>query len=232
MSKEKDAVIHRIRSLLAKTVSNGCSEAEAMMAASKAAEIMDQHDIQTIDLGEKSVFVELVRQNVRHDIMKRTLAVSVAKYCGCFIVLSGSDMKMMGRDIDIVMAEWLYDTLVNHVARGLKDHMSGCHTLPSYQKTSRKNGFILGACNRIGERLGELMEVRVSQSNALVLTRATEARSAFIEQLESTGGKLGKSRKARSLYAGDSSMSAGRAHGDKATFNRPVANSGSNKKLG
>lgn len=221
MSKEKEAIIHRIRSLLAKTTGNGCSEAEAMMAASKAAEMMDQHDIQTIDLGEKSVFVEFARENVRHDIMKRALGMAVAKYCGCYMVMSGPDMKMMGRDIDIVMSEWLYDTLVNHVARGLKAHMSGKHTLPSAHKTMLKNGFILGAVRRISERFDELMAVRVVQSNALVLTRQTEARDAFVAKFEETGGKI-QNMRSRSVYASDESIVAGRAHGDKARFTRPL----------
>lgn len=219
----KEAIIHRIRSLLAKTIENGCSEAEAMMAASKAAAMMDQYDIQTIDLGEKSVFVEFTRTNVRHDIIKRSLGMSVAKYCGCYMVLAAKDMKMMGRDIDIVMAEWLYDTLVRHCFRGLKAHMSGHHTLPSAQKTMRKNGFILGAVRRIDERLDQMMEVRVVHSNALVLSRQTEAKSAFVTALTAQGGKLKGNMKSRPVYASNDSMSAGREHGDKANLSRPIS---------
>jgi hypothetical protein len=221
-----EAIIHRIRSLLAKTIENGCTEAEAMMAASKAAEMMDEHDIRTIDLSEKSVFVELIRSGVRHDILKRNLGIAVAKYCGCYMILSGMDMKLMGRDMDIVMAEWLYDTLVAYCARGLKDHMSGKHLLPSNQKTMLKNGFILGAVRRISERLEEMMKVRVVQSNALVLSRVSEAKEAAIAKIEANGGKLKDARKARSIYAGQSSMDAGRAHGDRANLSRPISGNG------
>lgn len=227
-----EAIIHRIRALLAKTTSNGCTEAEAMMAASKAAELMDQHDIQTIDLGEKSVFVEFTRKNIRHDIMKRRIAWAVTQYCGCYMIFIDLDIRVMGRDIDVVMAEWLFDTLVEYVTRGLKTHMSGKHSLPSAQKTQIKNGFIIGAANRIAERLTEMMKVRVVQSNALVLSKGKEAKNAFVKKFTAEGGKINGVMRPKKVYYSRDSLSAGQEHGDRANLSRPLSSSKENIMIG
>ena len=40
----------RIQALRAKTQDNGCTEAEAMMAAAKVAELLDRHDLSLSDV--------------------------------------------------------------------------------------------------------------------------------------------------------------------------------------
>ena len=42
---ERSKIAARIRALLAKTVENGCTEAEALSAAAKVAELLDRHDL-------------------------------------------------------------------------------------------------------------------------------------------------------------------------------------------
>lgn len=147
-----------------------------------------------------------------------------AKYSGCYILYYGTKMRMMGRDIDMLMAEWLFDTLVAHVTKGLRDHMSGYHLHSSLFKTARKNGFILGAINRLFERVNEMLAVRVVQSNALVLCREGEAKDAMYAKLEEEGSKVGKSRKSRTLKAASNlSYSDGQKCGDKASLSHQVS---------
>lgn len=49
MSNKTD-YIRRIRSLLEKTVENGCTEAEAMLAAEKAADLMAEYELTLTDI--------------------------------------------------------------------------------------------------------------------------------------------------------------------------------------
>src|SRR5262245_57916876 len=41
----RERIIERVRALLAMTVVNGCTEAEAMLAAAKAAKLMEEYDL-------------------------------------------------------------------------------------------------------------------------------------------------------------------------------------------
>jgi hypothetical protein len=215
-----EKIIDRVKALLAKTVQNGCSEDEAFSAAKKAQEIMDQYDIDNTDLVEKSEFVQFLRGGVKADIMKRRLMAAVAKYCGCYVVLLHTGAaQVTGRDVDIVMAEWLYDSLDRYLTRELKSHMSGHHKDPGAEKTNRKNGFIVGACNRIADRLEEMTKVRSEQSNALVVSRQQESKGAYLALNE--GAKI-RAGRASTINVSQESMKDGAAAGDRANFSRPI----------
>ena len=58
MNGDKDAIAHKIRSLLAKTVENGATEAEAMLAAEKARKIMDEHRLTQTDIEIEAEEIE------------------------------------------------------------------------------------------------------------------------------------------------------------------------------
>lgn len=223
-----EKIIDRIKALLSKTVQNGCTEDEAFLAARKAQEIMDQYDIDNSALAEKSEFVQFLREGVKTDIMKRRLIVAVTDYCGCYVVLRHTGAaEVTGRDVDIVMAQWLYDTLNSYLSRELKNHMSGHHKDPGAEKTRRKNGFIVGACRRITERLEEMAHVRSEKGNALVVARSKESENAYLALNEGIKLRHGRSS---SVSVSGSSMAAGRDAGDRASFSRPI-NSGSKTQL-
>ena len=52
-----DKLTIRIRALLAKTVDRGCTEAEALAAASKAKALMDEHQVSLTDLDDSEGYV-------------------------------------------------------------------------------------------------------------------------------------------------------------------------------
>jgi hypothetical protein len=56
-------IIERVRALLAMTTKNGCTEAEAMTAAAKAAELMEEYDLELRDV--KSLEDERIPQQSR-----------------------------------------------------------------------------------------------------------------------------------------------------------------------
>ena len=52
--EELDKVLSRIQALRSKTVEQGCTEAEALLAASKVAELLDQYGLTLSEIGMKS----------------------------------------------------------------------------------------------------------------------------------------------------------------------------------
>ena len=50
MSNERDRLRSRIAALAAKTIANGCTEAEALAAAAKVAELLDRHALSMSDV--------------------------------------------------------------------------------------------------------------------------------------------------------------------------------------
>jgi hypothetical protein len=84
-SSPMDKLRTRIAALLAKTVANGCTEAEALAAAAKAAELLDRHNL---TIGE----VELARSPCRRHLYRpprklraamEACAAAIAHYCDC-----------------------------------------------------------------------------------------------------------------------------------------------------
>lgn len=64
MTTNRDKLIHKIRALMAKTVENGCTEAEMMAAMSMAQAMMDAYDVSLDDIEETK------REKAVHEIMK------------------------------------------------------------------------------------------------------------------------------------------------------------------
>ncbi len=79
-----NAVASRIRALLAKTVDKGCTEAEAMTAATKAKELMDKYQI---DLSDTELEEEGFKCGTTEGAEKRKfnvqrwIASAIAEYC-------------------------------------------------------------------------------------------------------------------------------------------------------
>jgi hypothetical protein len=50
MADELEKLKNRLLALRAKTIANGCTEEEALLAATKVAELLDRHDLSLSDL--------------------------------------------------------------------------------------------------------------------------------------------------------------------------------------
>ena len=65
---DRDAILARIRALLAKTVANGCTEAEAVAAAELAAKLLAKHNL-TLDEAELEWVAEPDSQSLDDDFL-------------------------------------------------------------------------------------------------------------------------------------------------------------------
>lgn len=101
MSKD---IIKKIKSLMAKTTENGCTESEALLAAKKAAELMQRYNLSLSQIEIESEKYDADGRRFATGNVKRHFhgvvhcANNVAELCGCKGYMSGFDMVFFGSE--------------------------------------------------------------------------------------------------------------------------------------
>jgi hypothetical protein len=234
MQMQKSKLIDRIKALLAKTIENGCTMAEAMTAFEKAQAMMREHGVSEMDVAPETEEIIQERERIRNaNHIARSLAASIARFCGVRVYrdqvnTSSSDIVFTGFEGDVLLAKWMLDTLTKFVIRERDAFIAGDADLICIKRSNPKryrlsvNGFEIGAVNRISCRLFDLAPIAnvpeaPTDGKALVATKG-----AMIDAyLANNGVRLTSARKGgRRGYS--STADAGRAAGDRASFSRPV----------
>jgi hypothetical protein len=229
MTIERESVLNKIRALLAKTMENGCSEAEAMAALGKAQAMKDAYAITEAELNltkeEKAILRREPPGTKDPHRIKYNLLYAVQKFCNCKAWRQrrneGGGMVFCGLPSDAQFATWLLDTLTAFVQTELVNHLMEAE--PSNEdRREAIRGFVLGCTERISDRLIELCDqsATLASSNAKALVVVKDA--AVQAKLDEIGIHLctGSS----SCGAIDqSSYRAGKTAGDRAGFGRPVS---------
>jgi len=80
-----DRLKARIQGLRAKTTDNGCTEAEALSAAAKVAELLDRYDLSLTDVEIRDATCERLEYEARHNkrIPLEECIGAVANFCDC-----------------------------------------------------------------------------------------------------------------------------------------------------
>jgi Protein of unknown function (DUF2786) len=224
---DRNSIIDKIKALLTKTTANGATEAEMLSALDKASAMMDAYDISDEDV--KIAKEVVVKQHADppdlkdpHSI-KWQLSYAVAQFCGVRIFRSRHEtgLKCIGMPSDVEFAMWLLDTLADFVFAELYEHLIGC-LAPKGERRVIMRSFTEACCERIGDRLRELVEqskaAQTSIGRELVVVKDA-AIKAFMKEHDihlrtCCGGSSSNINTAASA--------AGRAAGDRALFGRPA----------
>ena len=213
---------------MAKTVENGCTEAEMLSAMSMAQAMMDAYDVSLDDIEETK------KEKATHETMKdmrdphhirNNLCVRVSEFTNTKAwTVNKVKFKFAGLISDVEFAMWLLEHLTLFVQKELKNYLwaNGFQSLDASSKRRVINGFVIGCTGRINKRLGELIEQgedkRNDNANALIVVK-----NALIDDhMKELGLNLRMPRKRGSCIHGDS-YAAGQSAGDRATFGRPVS---------
>lgn len=230
----------RIKALLAKTTENGCSEAEAMAAATKARELMDKYQI---DLGAVGMEAEGVEKRATENSTYKTfgirwrLAYSIMSFCD--VKCWSSKQKQIiffGLQSDADFATWLIESLDAFIQRSAVEYMMWVkpEDLPTGTKMPRweaEKAFILGAIHRITERLKALTAERHREMAAGTGKSLVVVKSAIVNKAFSALGMKLRSSSSKTTFHGGSAYQAGQAAGDRASFGRPVNGGGGTRLL-
>lgn len=109
-----DKLRTRIEGLRAKTTENGCTEAEALLAAAKVAELIDRYDLSLTDIEIRDAPCERLAYETRH---KKRIPLddcigAIASFCDCRVwrektATKDSRYVFFGLRSDVEMAQYL-----------------------------------------------------------------------------------------------------------------------------
>ncbi len=226
---DRKKLIERIKALLSKTTANGCTEAEAMAALEMASRMMDAHNIADADItfgGEETVQEGFAYK--RNNFVPKSVAYAIARYTGTKVWnatgWAGKDSEIIyfGLESDVMLANWLTSTLNDCAQRALKDYLKGLAFPTTRHKTFARNGFLMGFCSRVSDRM-EALEEASRQASPVVNGRAlVVVKGALVEEaFAGMNLRLKDGRRTR-RRAGADAYGAGKAAGDRANFSRPV----------
>lgn len=190
--ENRDSILGKIRGLMQKTVMNGCTEAEAMLAAEKVDELMQEYEVQMSDLqfqeqvcdkliidtgGRKRHAIEVALSNIAYFTDTR------------FWYNTGTTRKYIffGMEKDREIAEYLYYLMRRAADRGAE--LFGMFNpdliyKETWEQHSSADSFRIGLCRRVGDRLSELKRLRTASMHEttgrdLVVVKSAVVTEAF-----------------------------------------------------
>lgn len=246
---EVDKVKTKIFHLLNKTLANGCTEAEALAAARKAGQLMDQYGLNMSDIEIKTegcVQGEIIigKKNGTAGVKRGVLDTCVgglAAYCGVKVWFSHgggkpSAYRFFGLKHDVEIFEYLYAVLES----AMRFELETFKKTEYYRQKSeahRGNGktmvvsFSKGFCSRIytklmamkDERNGNMARDAEKTGRNLVVVKD----AIVTEEFAKLNLNLGNAK--RAVGAKDwRAAQAGRDAAEKVSFNKGVRDGGNN----
>jgi len=223
----KDGLAQKLRALQNMTVANGCTESEALVAAAKAAELLERYGLSLEELKaaapDQICDSDSVDCGRRHTHEAQFLAPKIAEFTKTKIWLSRTrtDVRLtfFGLKADVQIASYLFTVFrtametewaIYWVSNKEEHH---CHG-----KTVRKS-FLMGMIKRLNARLSALIEAAksgpaLSESREIIVLKAQIVEKAFRD----LNLRLEKSRRTTRVYFDSRAYAAGQLAGEKVSI--------------
>jgi hypothetical protein len=171
-----DSIKKKIRALLSKTVENGVTEGEAMLAAAKAAELMEKYDIETADLAEPVEGIGEAMLDIdpaMSDALWR-IGIAIGELCMCrFLVyqVNRSKVVFVGYDSDREIAAYLMGICGRALGNETEAEDRRNKLFVKHVRLRKRLGFIEGMSTRLAERISKLAWKRKQGGTGLVVVK-------------------------------------------------------------
>lgn len=215
----RKSIAAKIRALLTKTVANGCTEDEAMIAAEHAGKLMEDYDLEYEDI-EAEVRTESYgarcrefckggngRRRTFHPVW--TVTSAIAAFFDCRGWSRGLDLVYFGTETDTELAHGMTDLL-----RLAMDTECAAYLRSSLRSTATntrtlRSCFMSGMADRLSDRLNELKRARTAPATgrAVMIIKGQMTEEKFATYARQNGLNL----KMRASYANLRSEGAYRA---------------------
>jgi hypothetical protein len=196
-------IIERARALLVMTTKNGCTEAEAMTAAAKAAELMEQYDLELKDV--KSLEDERIAQQSKPfaaDGRPREMhaagiyvAVAIANFFDCKCWRNATDVVFFGLKEDVELAHAMLAMIRLAMDREFSDFMASDAAKGIAHPRSVATSFMKGMGHHLRDRIDQLKVARTANVRAkgkvLVVVKGNLVEAAFAELMRGLNLKKG-----------------------------------------
>jgi hypothetical protein len=223
----------RIKALAEKTVSNGCTEAEAMAAAEMVGRLLERYALSMaeIDVREERCVQTEITLGGRQRRPIDGCVPAIARFCDCKVWLSrsanGIGYTFFGFEPDTAMARYLLQVIDHAMRAEAAIFKRGLTRTKGGSLRKAGNSFEHGMANRIAERLEAMHAAREagvaaqrSTGTALILVKHRVVDQAFRE----TGIRLvsasGLRRRINAAYR------QGMEAGGRVNLERPVRDRG------
>lgn len=167
--EELDKVLSRIQALRGKTVERGCTEAEALLAASKVAEMLDQYGLSLgeIDVKAQACVGEGIETSRRRRSPLDECVIAIAVFCDCrawYETTPDGTIRhvFFGLPADVAGARYLYEKIdeafETETALFKRSELYDRH--PSAKRRSATTSFQAGLGHGINAKLNRLRAER------------------------------------------------------------------------
>ena len=230
---DREALFARLRALAAKTVENGCTEAEALAAAAKLADLLERHNV-TMDEAElrASPFAEHEERHadeVGARLWKVARGISVLTDTRWWTSGPGVhpiEIGFFGFDHEVAVARYLLEICAGAMRRAeLAQHYQYALLRPAARRR-RILPYLDGMADRLGERIAAMKPPTPAGTGLIVLRRELVDAAAADIGLTITSRKALGSRDTEDTYR------QGRRAADGVALNRGVAGSAATARLG
>lgn len=215
---QNDSIKKKIRALLSKTVENGVTEGEAMLAAAKAAELMEKYDIETADLEEPVEGIGEARLDIdpaMSDALWR-IGIAIGELCMCtFLVyqLNRTKVVFVGYDSDREIAAYLMEVCARALKHETEIEDKRNNLYVKRVRLRKRLGFIEGMSRRLAERISKLAWKRKQGGTGLVVVK--------MDKINEHIGDIG-SVSPRSRISDDESLANGRKRADAVHLSQAI----------
>jgi hypothetical protein len=234
---ELDRVKARIKALTEKTVSNGCTEAEAMSAADMVGRLLERYalSMEEIEIRQaRCVQVEIPIGGRRRRPIDGCVT-AIARFCDCKVWLArreqGALYVFFGFDADIALASYLFAVIDRTMATELSAFRRANPRLGGIELRTSSASFQHGMAARLAARLEAMhaereasMAAQRSSGTALIVVKHRVVEEAFRAtsiRLVSSGNLGGRRMNAAFRH--------GLAAGERVNLNRPVSGEGQDR---
>ena len=232
----QDSIAAKIRALLAKTVENGASEAEAMMAMAKASQLMTKYGLSITDVelrAEKCVTNSINSGQKNRGGMAR-IAVRLAQFCNCKVWSEQrrdengkivSYHQFFGLESDTQIAQYFYDMIKAVMeAETARFKKTAIYDDAQYHSGGRRRAtasFISGFARRINERLQDMIDERDGEYRSTGSDLIVVKNQIVTEEFAKLKLRLTSASSSRTRLNGEA-YGAGKAAGERVGFNAGV----------
>jgi hypothetical protein len=232
---KREARIARLRALMAKTVANGCTEAEAQSASEAVDRLLAEYeiDLDEVAVGKQEV-IQLDIACLNHPVTHA--ASRIAGFCDCRVWTraTSNELCFLGLEIDVEIAEYLVMLFKRSLDREGASYTLGNAEYAAQSKSGRKDmlaSFHTGMAIRLGDRLSELKSkrdfARKDAGTALVILKKPMIDEAFA----SLGLTMGRSRGGPAYGSHSGARAAGASAANSVNISQGVRGA-SNRKIG
>lgn len=222
---DRDAILARIRALLAKTVENGCTEAEAVAAAELAAKLLAKHNL-TLDEAELRASPFKTQQQTHRDEVGLRLwkpADAIADLTGTTFWTTPTGVhpvkiSFFGFDHEVEIAGYLLEICARAMRGQLAGLERGLALLRAAARQLQIRPFLDGMADRLAERIRALIPPPATGTGLVVV------REQLIAEALAERGIQIKTRKATASRAQDPGYHAGRRAADDVALNPGLRN--------